>query len=206
MPTKASICLSFDKVQSIDLSVSADYIKWNPQHTTFLLEEAGKEPYKLLAYISKQLPPGSQVSDIGTLYGCSALAFASNPHVQVNTFDVQSDIPIINGVKSVLYLPNVKMTVVSAQAILPKLAYSDIISLDINTIDGNEEIKIIKKLIEYGFKGVLILDDIFLSPVMENVWRSVPSHLKKIDVTQLGHWSGTGLVIYDESYIDVKIV
>lgn len=206
MSSKTIIQLTKDVVQFVDLTHLQDHIAWIPQHAMFFMDQAGKEPYKLLACISKQLPPGSIVSDIGTLYGSSALALSVNESIEVHTYDVTSDIPNTTGLKTVLHRPNVKMTVVSAQAVLSKIATSDLISLDINTADGQEELKIIHKLAEFGFRGMLVLDDIHLNAVMENVWNKIPSHVKKIDVTEMGHWSGTGLLIYDEDFISVEVV
>lgn len=205
MASKTTIHLSLKDIRSIDLKSLANHLSWVPQHVAFFQDDEGKEPYKLLACMSKQLPSGSVMSDIGTLYGCSALAMSINETVHVNTYDVVKVIPDVDGLQSILTRPNVSMTVVSAQAVISKIATSDIISLDMNTVDGQEEIKIIQHLFELGFRGVLVIDDIHVNDVMKKVWNYVPSTVKKIDVTHYGHWSGTGIVVYAPTYIDVLV-
>ena len=64
---------------------------------------------------------------------------------------------------------------------------------------GKTEQKIILKLEELGFKGIVLLDDIHIRNVdqnmneaMRNLWDWV-SYPNKHDVTRYGHWSGTGI-------------
>ena len=48
-------------------------------------------------------------------------------------------------------------------------------------------------LIDNNWHGKLLLDDINLNQEMKNFWNGI-SH-EKYDLTDIGHWSGTGLVI-----------
>jgi hypothetical protein len=43
-----------------------------------------------------------------------------------------------------------------------------------------------------NFKGRLFLDDIHLNPAMKCFWNSISE--TKADITDIGHWSGSGLV------------
>jgi len=203
MPISKNIVLNKERVDDIDLSSLHHYLAWNPQYLQFFTQKAGQEAYKLLGYISKH--SNGVITDIGTQFGSSALALSLNDQVTVETYDKLKHIPDNNQVQTVVNKPNIKYKVLSAQTILSKIAESTVIYLDINTNDGSEELKIINKLEELKFKGLLIIDDIKLNTVMENVWNSVPKHLKKIDVTEFGHWSGTGIVVYNPQYIDVNV-
>ena len=203
MPISKNIVLNKERIDDIDLSSLHQYLALNPQYLQFFTQKAGQEAYKLLGYISKH--SNGVITDIGTQFGSSALALSLNDQVTVETYDKLKHIPDNNQVQTVVNKPNIKYKVLSAQTILSKIAESTVVYLDINTNDGSEELKIINKLEELKFKGLLIIDDIKLNTVMENVWNSVPKHLKKIDVTEFGHWSGTGIVVYNPQYIDVNV-
>lgn len=63
--------------------------------------------YKLLAYLSSQLPKGSKVADLGTNRGDSAIALASNPDVFVMTFDIEDRVGTPVGQKTYKDLENI---------------------------------------------------------------------------------------------------
>ncbi len=203
MPISKNIVLSKERVDDIDLSELYQYLTWNPQYLQFFKQKAGEEAYKLLGYISKH--SNGIITDIGTQFGSSALALSLNPQVLVETYDKFKHIPDNNQVQTITNKSNIKYKILSAQSIISKIAESSIIYLDINTENGAEEIKIINKLLELNFKGILIIDDIKLNKVMENVWNSIPKQLKKLDVSEFGHWSGTGIIVYNPDNIDVNI-
>ena len=50
-------------------------------------------------------------------------------------------------------------------------------------------------LVEGHYDGLLMLDDIYLNPTIQSFWEKIG--LEKIDLTPLGHWSGTGLVRFE---------
>ena len=68
---------------------------------------------------------------------------------------------------------------------------------------GEFEKELISVLIEKKYKGVVLCDDIYLNKEVKDFWSWVP--LKKIDVSDTGHWSGTGIIIFDENYINIVI-
>jgi len=49
---------------------------------------------------------------------------------------------------------------------------------------------------ENDYKGLLFLDDIYLNEPIRAFWKSITK--PKEDVTNLGHWSGFGLVEFTE--------
>lgn len=193
-------------IDDIDLSHLAHFLQWNPTFQQYFVQETGKEPFKLLAFLSKAI--GGVAIDMGTLYGSSALALSYNEHTQVLTLDTRKQIPDGQDGKDIitpLKRPNIRMLVASCQAVLPHAAKANLIVLDIDINLKTEILKIINQLLYYQFKGVLILDNINVNENMKEVWRSIPQTLKKIDVSSLGHHTGTGIIIYDPSYIDVTI-
>ena len=49
-------------------------------------------------------------------------------------------------------------------------------------------------LISKNFSGIVIYDDIFLNMEMIKFWKSIP--FEKENWTDIGHWSGTGVVFF----------
>lgn len=208
---KTIIKLTKDKVDAIDLTHLIEYIAWSPEHAKYFMAPAGNEIYKLLAYISKKLGAGGDgeepvtVSDVGTLRGSSALALSYNDKVQVMTYDTTNHIMKADGTKTITFRPNVVRKIVSGQAVVSKIAESMVVVLDIDPHDGIEEAKFVTKLQQYGFKGLLVVDNIKISAAMQTFWDNVPASLKKVDVTSMGHWVGTGIIVFDPSTIDVVV-
>ena len=58
--------------------------------------------------------------------------------------------------------------------------------------DGIFEQRVYNALGEDGYQGLLLLDDIYLNPIMQRFWSEIS--VEKLDATAVGHWSGTGLV------------
>lgn len=181
-------------VHSVDLTQYVDYISGDPK---FFLMEAGQNHCKLLSHLAKQLPSGAKVIDLGTLYGQSAVALATNQDIHVYTFDIAD--------QGITYKKLANITFIHGDCLDYYKFYrdADIIFLDVAPHDGDQERKVLAGLIEQGFKGLLVCDDIYLSDSMKNFWDSIT--LKKIDVTHYGHWSGTGIVIFDEKSMDLIV-
>src|SRR5208337_497783 len=74
------------------------------------------EHYQLLAYLSSQLPAGSKIGELGTLYGNAAISLAYNPEVSVITCDPSDH--ITGGFKN---LPNITYHKAYGQDILPEV-------------------------------------------------------------------------------------
>lgn len=180
------------------------YVAWKPEYVKYMTEMPGKEIYKMLVEISHQLPNGSKIADVGTYIGASALALSSNPNVNVTTYDIVGSIPNDAGYTA-LTRDNVVQKVISGQEDIENISNSELVVLDIDPHDGPSEVAFVKLLLDKGFKGILVCDNVKLNEGMQEFWNSIPSHLKKIDVSQLAHWTGTGIVVFDPSYIDVQV-
>ena len=72
-----------------------------------------------------------------------------------------------------------------------RLIGSSLLMLDTNH-DGVFEKKFYHFLKENRYSGLLFLDDIHLNQQMRDFWNSISE--PKEDVTDLGHWSGSGIV------------
>jgi hypothetical protein len=195
------IKLSKSLVSDVDLSPLCKYLEWNEQHKKYIMCPCGQEAYQLYGYLTQFID--GDIADVGTYYGTSALALSLNENNNVSTVDIVKCIPDNVNVLTPLDRPNIKMHVVHGQAIISKIAQCQLVLLDIDPHDGDAEINFFDLLIQHGFKGILVADDINLNNGMKKFWNYIPSNYKKYDLTSIGHWSGTGLVVFDPSYIDV---
>ena len=57
------------------------------------------------------------------------------------------------------------------------------------------EISFYEHLKKMNYKGYLLLDDIFLNSEMMSFWKNI--ELDKLNITQLGHSTGTGVVFFN---------
>lgn len=166
-----------EQLNDIDLS------KFNP----FLHESvkgnfhqgAGSEHYRLLTEISK----GKKlVYDIGTYRGASAVALSNAD--KVVTYDIESHL--------VCELPK-NVTAKIGDCLAKDLLKADLILLD-TFHNGDFEWDFYDYLTANNYKGLLMLDDIYLNLPMINFWNGIKR--EKQDLTPIGHYSGTGIVYF----------
>jgi predicted O-methyltransferase YrrM len=194
----------FSDIYKVDLSELKQYIDWCPAYAKYFMADVGREHYKLLSHLTSQLPDGSTVVDLGTLNGSSALALASNPNIKVVTYDIVNNLPDPNITKSILHMKNTEFRL--KDGIQDMKAYIDmapLIFLDVDPHDGVQEKRFFELLIENNYKGVVVCDDIHLNADMDALWNWIPK--PKIDVTKYGHWSGTGIVLFDTT-VEILLV
>ena len=180
--------LQLEKIKKINLE-SLSMLILEQEYKNYFLDTPGKEHYNLLGYIST-LYNEATLLDIGTYKGCSALALSFNPRNKIISFDIlpelvqlsQTPINIEFRVENILDLKN-KELILSSPFIMLDTAH-----------DGSFEYEFYNYLIEIGYKGVLLLDDIHLNEQMQSFWRDIEE--EKYDISSIGHWSGTGLVIF----------
>ena len=193
-------------VHAVDLATYAQYTA-----SPYLTLPAGQEHYKLLAYLSGQLPPGSLVADLGTLQAASAVALASNPSVRVRSYDLALQPQVVAQCR----LPNVEFTEADCIDCVADFANAAMIVLDIDPHDGKQETNLLVQLELHSFRGVLVCDDINLNDGMKKFWAGAhncwrdklerqPAY-KLYDLTLYGHWSGTGLVVFNPETVDVEV-
>ena len=147
---------------------------------------SGREHYRLLMYIS-HIFKDALIFDVGTLECRSAIALSFNNSTRVRSFDIRQVLP-----------ENVKkdnIEYILGDCTLDK-DYEKVpfIFLDV-AHDGTFEEIFYKHLKNINWKGILLLDDIHLNSEMKNFWTNITE--EKHDITFKGHWSGTGVVLFE---------
>ena len=170
-------------IRSIDLERFRPFV--SDIYTEYFWLEPGAEHYKLLAYLSTCFHR-TTIIDLGTDKGCSALALSYNQSNRVISYDIEDrKVCPIN-------LPNIEFRIEDALGEhREELLSSPMILLD-TAHDGIFEQRVYSALVEDGYQGLLLLDDIHLNPIMQRFWSEIS--VEKLDMTAVGHWSGTGLV------------
>lgn len=156
------------------------------------------EHYRLLTYLSNQLDY-KFIIDAGTCTGHSAICLAQNKNNIIFTYDIN-----LFEDKRVLDYKNIKFI---QKSILEEdtriLLMAHMIFLDIDPHDGIQENMFISKLSEINYRGIVLCDDIHLNHKMNSWWDSIT--IPKLDITFLGHGSGTGLINFSSNEITIDI-
>jgi hypothetical protein len=156
-------------------------------------KEAGQTEYKLYAYLSMILPSSGYgrpyILDIGTLFGGSALALSYNPDSFVSSYDLMR---IETHIPGNFEKDNIRLIV--GNFLQDDINYSevDLIVIDVDPHDGLQEPPMVEHIVQQGYEGLILLDDIHLSSEMENMWNNF--EYEKHDATEIGHFSGTGIL------------
>lgn len=188
-----------NSVHEINLEGSLPFA--SPDTRGYLSLGAGIDQYKLLGSLSTQLEAGSKVGDLGTFYGNSSIALALNTTLNILTCDPTD---CLRG-ENIGYrlLPNITYHQCKAFDLLPQLLDAKLILVDIGLHTGPLEAEVYDYLLAHQYKGLLLFDDIHLEKGLEILWDGIPK--RKFDLTSIGHWSGSGLVVFDPSTIDVEV-
>jgi predicted O-methyltransferase YrrM len=178
------------ELDSIDLSIYKDYAKKVLNYNEWFFEKSGKEHYRLLAYISS-LYNNTNIIDIGTYKGFSALALSKNKNNKIHSYDISSEIEIEYLKNHTDLCNNIEFKIENILSEEKLILSSPFIMLD-TAHDGVFENIFINFLIEINWNGLLLLDDIHEYPALTEMWNKV--QFEKYDLTNKGHWSGTGLI------------
>lgn len=179
------------ELNSMDSSYINGYsdklINYELDHNPYYFHmESGKEHYRLLMYIST-LYNNDVIFDVGTNKCMSALALSYNKSNRVKTYDIIKLLPENPNVDNIEYILGDSTKDVDLQK-------CPVIFLDVDH-DGIYEDIFYGHLKSINWKGILILDDIHLNEPMKKFWNRIEE--KKYDITNIGHWSGTGLVVFE---------
>lgn len=197
-------------VDKMDLSSMSAFVAWHPDAKYF---QADREHYRLLAFLAREVSrmfPGSPILDIGSHLGHSAAALRAGADVQTSpvfTFD--------HGARFAKALPpearamadacNIEVQPPTREALddIPDFVTRRgcmLVALDTEPHDGVYERAVIQSLMDTGFKGILVLDETRLNQNMQDLFKWAP--VKKIDVSQVAHWSGTAVLVFDPATLD----
>lgn len=158
-----------------------------------------QEHYELLAVIT-QFMNNKLIVDAGTFMGLSAAHLAINNSNKVITYDI--DDKHLNN--QWVLKPNIEFKKMPVLDDLDTVLKADMIFLDIDPHDGLQEKILSDALINNKYKGIVVADDINLNQGMKDWWQSLPGI--KIDLTDVGHFSGTGLWILRSTEADVSLI
>jgi predicted O-methyltransferase YrrM len=157
-------------------------------------KEAGDTEYKLYSYLSK-LINSPYVLDIGTLFGGSALALSANSKSLVYSYDLMS---IETHEPGNFFKDNVTLFVGNFMNDLLDYKNINLIVIDVDPHDGLQEPPMVEFIVDKGFKGLILLDDIHLNSAMNEMWDNF--EYEKYDATEVGHFSGTGILNIGNKY------
>ena len=163
-------------------------------------QKSGINEYRLYSYLST-FYDNTKILDIGTLEGRSAIALSYNEANVVVSYDIYNHIN--NDLHKIYTKSNIKFNVKNVLDDLTEDFIKDvkIIMIDIDHYEIIET-KIINRLKELKFSGMVILDDVFNHPdpiiyeCMNKLWNNI--HDTKYDVTRYGHSSGTGIIVLND--------
>ena len=186
--TKKTIQIDKDEVRDLDVS-QLEAISLNKNDWL----SAGQSEYRLYAWLSSQFDK-SIILDVGTRTGGSALALSHNENNQVISYDLQEQ------GASQIKKNNIEFKIQDfREDDSLNWDHVSIIMLDVDPHDGVKEDEMMEFLEDKGLKGILLLDDIGPQwPEVEDLWNRIT--YPKINVTEVGHLSGTGLVNFDEKH------
>ena len=186
--TKKTIQLDKDAIRSLDVSHLQD-ISLNANDWL----SAGQSEYRLYAWLSTQFDK-SIILDVGTRTGGSALALSYNENNQVISYDLQEQ------GASQIQRDNIEFKIQDfREDDSINWDHVSIIMLDVDPHDVVQEEEMMEFLEDKGWKGVMLFDDIGAQwPEVEDLWNRIT--YPKIDVTEVGHMSGTGLINFDDKH------
>jgi hypothetical protein len=155
----------------------------------YLNSDLGVNPYKLYAFLST-IFDNSIILDVGSQYGSSALSLSYNQTNQVISYD------IVDCGTSAIIKSNIIWKVMDFRHD-SSINFDEVkmIVIDVDPHDGVQEREMIKFLEDKKWSGILILDDIYKDNQMKDFWNSIEKE-NKLDFTNIGHITGTGVIIF----------
>jgi predicted O-methyltransferase YrrM len=163
------------------------------------------EHYRLLAALV-QVVGALRVVEIGTYQGLGSLALLQSLPADgaIATFDIVPYQEIDGHVFRPEDFADGRLTQVVADITLendfaqyaPTLRDADLVFVDAAK-DGRQERVFLKRFEEVGFRHgpIVVFDDVRVYNMLQ-IWRDI--RRSKLDITSFGHWSGTGLVDYEQ--------
>ena len=186
---KRSIGIDKDVVRNLDIShlynLALNQCDWH---------EAGQCEYRLYAHLSTFFN-NTTILDVGSRTGGSALALSYNEKNHVISYDLQEQ-----GASNIKK-DNITWKIQDFRND-DTLDYDriSIIMIDVDPHDGIQEEEMFLFLEEKEWQGLVLLDDIGPQwPEIEDFWNRIT--FPKLDVSDVGHMSGTGAVSFDSKHV-----
>jgi len=183
--------------RSIDLEKMRPFVG----DSEWFYAQPGVEHHRLLAYLST-LFEGRMIFDIGTHFGDSAHALSYNETNRVVSFDVVDKVPTHRRRRqSITYQLADLFDPVVREAWKTQLLDSALVLIDVDPHDGAREREFVEWLRRHAYRGIVVLDDIwYFKSMRDQLWYRIEDRYK-LDVTHVGHWSGTGIVSFNEEHL-----
>ncbi len=160
-------------------------------------DKPGKQHYKLLSYLST-LYNDSIIIDIGSHRGSSALALSYNLTNKIISFDIEDKITNekIKNRFNISFVYDNLFEESGQQKWTETILKAPFIFLDVDPHNGTMEWDFYQYLKRINYQGFVICDDIWYFKEMRNhFWYKVPDY-ERYDLTEFGHWSGTGVISF----------
>lgn len=173
------------QLNSLNINLRFNELLNHDSSYQFMELESGKEHYRLLSYIST-LYDNDILFDVGTNACRSAISLSYNKNNKIKSYDIIQVLeknPIVSNIEFIL----------GDSTKDEQIQNSPFIFLDVDH-DGVYENIFYTYLKNINWNGLLVLDDIYLNEEMKNFWNNISE--QKYDLTNKGHWSGTGLVLF----------
>jgi len=215
-----TINLSNEHLDNIDLSefdkyLNAKYRRTYKENGYGFHDKSGVEQYRFLYYMSTLLD-NETILDVGTFEGGSALALSKNKTNNVISIDVKYQVNRDIDLDNILFLEGdilnyeeeiVKIDRNFRAGTLDKNYGKDLINQSKLILYDTVHNGIVEKqfhdyLVESNWSGVCIWDDTKFRWTgtrrqgMIDFWNSIEN--EKEDVTKYAHWTGTGMVWYNQ--------
>ena len=184
-------------LDSLDYSVFNSYIDTSDNE---FYGKVGKEHYRLLSYLSTKFD-NSVIFDIGTHRGSSALALSYNSKNTIYTFDIVDKVSnvSIKEKENIRFIYDNLFEEDGRKRWKDMLLKAPFIFLDVDPHNGTMEIEFYTYLNEIGYQGFVVCDDIwYFKEMRNNFWYKLP-YENRYDLTDVGHWSGTGVFTFNDS-------
>jgi predicted O-methyltransferase YrrM len=209
------IMITLDFRLNVIRALSSDLISSDPRLLNFtdIRQPPGREHYFFLTALAMQLK-NKTILEFGTHTGDSAfcLAFAnrhSNNQNKIITYDIELKPRALLDPTNIDYRLENMFDPEVREKNRNFLLSSDVIFIDIDPHEGLLEYDMYIWLKKNQYKGIILFDDIHLGRghmgstclhSMQEFWDKIETN-DKIDLTSVGHWSGTGLVcFFPENY------
>jgi hypothetical protein len=158
----------------------------------------GKEHFRLLAYLAS-LFRDSTIINIHTNGGYEALALSYESTNTVLSFGPTDRITntTIRTRENIQFHTDNILDPIIREKWRESFLKSAFVFVDIEPHDGEIEYGLYRYLSDIGYTGFVIYDDIwYFKSMRNNLWYKIPES-QRYDLTEVGHWSGCGVVSFN---------